>query len=208
MKIYTLTLLNGLMVLLTSYSLGEVANKDKDNIIGWVAEYEDNGKAAEGTANGASDPDPKGTSALWDIIMHIITAFYGVFVLTGITVGSMVFYTQFIEFPFDDGFTCDLELDKYSISNYSGISFAGITDRETCKKNMPANFAVLDDNKDGVIERCEDARFIYIFSNAAGVPVTKEWAFKYSENYSKAYFVEFVCNESFRDMPPQPEGTA
>ena len=92
MKIYTLTLLNGLMVLLSSYSLGEVANKNKDNIIGWFAEYEDNGKAAEGTANGASEPDPKGTSALWDIIMHIITAFYGVFVLTGITVGSMVFY--------------------------------------------------------------------------------------------------------------------
>jgi hypothetical protein len=85
-KAGTLCLLSGLTVLLSGYSLGEVAKE----LISFFGEYDDDEKQ-EATTKVDNDPYVTGSAAQYDLIYHLVTALMGWFVLTTVAVGGEIF---------------------------------------------------------------------------------------------------------------------
>lgn len=157
LKVYALLMLVGFGHLLSGYSLGCVS----EELIDWFNYYDDK-ERNEGTGDKGnnSDPDPIGTASKYDIPYHLVVSIYGWITLSAMAAGSHVFFFSF--FKLDDGFECDLKADEYTFDNtYSAIPAiaAAWTDRETCKANVLEIFDIVDVNKDGFVERCEDAMF-------------------------------------------------
>lgn len=67
---------------------------------------------------------------------------------------------------------------------------AAMTSRASCATGIDNIFAILDLNNDGVVDRCEDARF----QIAAGS--TSDYALKFSEKFNLHSF-EQICYEEF-----------
>lgn len=112
-KATTLCLLQALGTLIAGYSLGEVASE----LITWIDKYDDD-TDKEGTADGASDKDPAGTSASWDIGLHSGTTVLGWMVFVAIAIGGDIFQNIFLNF--NDGVVCDFDGAKKS--DYAGIN--------------------------------------------------------------------------------------
>lgn len=94
---------------------------------------------------------------------------------------------------FDDGFTCEVQTDKFPKSHYDPAfaTRSSMTDRASCYEKIPEIFKILDLNNDGIIEKCEDATFMA----AVGEPV--EYALKFSGRFDLAA-LKMVCNENFK----------
>lgn len=101
-KAVTLSLLAGLTVLISAYSLGEVA----EELISYFAWYDDDEKNEGDEKTDGSNDDPAGTSAKFDFIYHTVTAVFGWLVLMGVSLGGSIFRMSFLNF--DDGFTCEI----------------------------------------------------------------------------------------------------
>jgi hypothetical protein len=144
MKVYVLCLIVVFAQLLSAYSLGGIA----PDIINFLSEYDDDEQNEAQDLNG--NDDPAGQSAKWDIILHLVTAIYGHFVLGGIGMYSVMFHFAFIDFSLiDDGFTCDLEEDKYNFDNYYNQILpmrAKLTDKNECRKYILDIMKIVDTN--------------------------------------------------------------
>ena len=90
-KIFTLCMIMGVMSIVGGFSLGDVADK----LITWFDQYAT--KTGE-QANVDGTLDPKGQSAMYDIIYHYVTLAAGYMVFTVITGGAFVFGYNFLDF--------------------------------------------------------------------------------------------------------------
>lgn len=131
-----------------------------------------------------------GEAATVMVVQHLITAVYGHFELGVIALGAVVF--RFWLTSYEDEFTCDLQEGTITPATYAN-AFPIISqwkDRATCRESIDQMFEIEDINNDGFITRCEDAILQYNFG------ATKEYAFKFSAQFSKDQFRK-ICEENF-----------
>lgn len=65
-----------------------------------------------------------------------------------------------------------------------------MVDYDSCMANIMKSFEIMDLNKDGFLERCEDAKFQHAMGSS------KEYALKFSSPISKGY-TESICLRNF-----------
>lgn len=124
------------------------------------------------------------------MITHLISTFYTYFVFTMISYGGFFFLYQFF-YEAKDNFVCDFtDLDK---SAYNGVTdlLQNIKDYDSCMANIDAIFDFEDQNKDGFIDRCEDASFQVAMGSA------EDYAIKFSSPFSRSD-LRHVCKENFQ----------
>jgi len=171
----------------TAWAIGETV----DQTIGWFDDWMDaiNSKK-EGTDKKTSRLDPAGTSLQFDYLYHSITTFYGWFTQITIMVGAWLFAYYFISNGIAPLTGCDLaEVDE---SYYFDVRtlIASQTDLETCKKSVYKIFRLADLDKSGMVDRCENAKFIYGLGN------TQEYALNYNMIITLPYLYSF-CSHAF-----------
>lgn len=151
-----------------AYAMGETVDK----LIGWWDEWSDDA-GKEGTGYKADEADAYGTSAQKDFLYHSITVAYTWLTFTAIIVGSVVFFNQFMVFKDVPG--CDVT--EVQESHYDDVRtyIASQTDLPTCKSAMQSIFRIADLDRNGWIDRCENAKFLY------GIGNTAEYALSFSE---------------------------
>ena len=100
-------ILIGMMMIITGYSLGEIA----DDAISWINKYDDN------TSLDRSD-DTDVTAATYDIAYHMVTAVGGMFMLGIMSISSYIFAWTWLDIK--DG-NADLECEVTG-ADYSAIT--------------------------------------------------------------------------------------
>lgn len=152
-KTHVLLMIVGVILIVSGFSLGDIA----DEAITWVSYYDDDTKT-EGDDKTSGTADADGTSAQQDIILHLVTAIYGWFVFSAMSLSSFIFAWSFLNVKGDgEDFECDTS--KGNPSEYAKIAgiFQNVTDKQSCLENMPAVVNILDLNGDHIISRCEQA---------------------------------------------------
>jgi len=91
-KTHTLLMLVGVIVIVSGFSLGDIA----DEAITWVSNYDDDTKT-EGDDKTSGTADADGTAAQQDIILHLVTAVYGMFVFGVMSLSSFIFAWSFLD---------------------------------------------------------------------------------------------------------------
>ena len=133
----------------------------------------------------ATADDPDGTSAQWDVgVSHLITTFYAYFVFVAISLGGYIFFLTFE--PFSDNLTCDS--GEPLVGQYFGVQdiLSKITDYDSCLANIDDIFNLVDLNRDGYIDRCEDASFQKHLGSS------QDFALKYSSSWDRASY-KTIC---------------
>lgn len=109
--------------------------------------------------------------------------------------GFLGIFSYFFAWEFfnmgDDGFTCDFGAADASHYAPVGDILKTTVDVESCQVNILKVFAIMDLNKSGMLERCEDALFQHYFGGS-----TKEYALKFSSQYTPAS-TQSICAENF-----------
>lgn len=177
-------MLVGAMMVVSGFSLGDTA----DELITWVAQYDDDTKTEGDDKNDSSADDPDGTSAQQDIILHLVTAFYGYTVISAISLGAYIFAWNFLDIR-NGGADLQCEVKVRDYSAFSSAA-AGITDYASCIEAMPAVMAAIDLNGDGMLDRCED---VNLQVNIGGS--TLQYATKFAGGYTLAYAKKAICGE-------------
>ena len=168
-------------VVLTAYTLAYTS----DELISYFGEYDDDTKTEGDQKTDASEVDPDGTSAQWDLgITHMITTFYAYFVYTAISYGGFIFFSTYG--TLEDKVQCDFNVPD---SQYDGVKdiISNIKDYDSCIANILDVFKKMDVNKNGYLERCEDAQFQHFMGS------TVEYATKFSSEFSAAS-AEDICS--------------
>lgn len=168
-KAVTLCLLAGMTVLISAYSLGEVA----EELISYFAWYDDDEQKEGDEKTDASKDDPAGTSAEMDFTYHMVTTVYGWMTLMAVALGGAIFRMSFL--GLEDTYTCELETADYSSAK---SIMEAMNSKDKCLSTIESAFNAIDLNGDGMISRCEDASFQV--ANGA----SEEYAFKYSTSWS------------------------
>ena len=181
-KSSTLLMLVGVMMVVSGFSLGDIA----DEAITWVAEYDDDTKTEGDDKNDASNDDPDGTSATQDITLHMVTAVYGMFIFGIMSISSYIFAWNFLNIK-DGGSELECQIKNYDYSAINSV-VANISNYETCIENIDALFDIVDVNGDNYISRCEDANF------QAGMGQEVGFAIKFSSAFTRQY-ATVVCND-------------
>lgn len=170
-------------VVVAACGLSEIANE----VISYFDEYQNDVNTEGNQKQDASQFFSDGTSAQWDVVItHLISTFYSYFVFSAISYGGFIFFNQFFYAP--DSFACDLStVDKAA---YNGVQdlLGNIKDYDSCMANVDAIFDFEDQNKDGFIDRCEDASF------QLAMGATEEYALKFSSPFSRSD-LRLVCND-------------
>jgi hypothetical protein len=148
---FLLSCLTGMTTMISGVALGEVANE----LLHYFDAYDDK------TNSECSDSscDTKGTSVQYDVIInHLVTVFYGQFVLGAISLGGYIFMLSYTSL--DDEFDCEFE-EGVDFNSYAGAFpyITSMTGYDDCMSKIDSVFPFFDDNKDGHISRCEDAQF-------------------------------------------------
>lgn len=106
-------MLVGVIMIVSGFSLGDIA----DEAITWHDYYDDDTNSEATDKNDSSNRDPAGTSAQWDIALHMVTSIYGMFFLGIMSISSYIFAWDFLKIK-DGGadFQCEI-----SNKDYSGI---------------------------------------------------------------------------------------
>lgn len=146
LKVAVLCMVAGMGVLISGYSLGETANE----LVSWFNEYDDN-ENIEAYITEDRDFESPGTSAGWDIGLHIGTGVMGSLVLAAISLGGQIF--AFVFTSFDDELECDFQEDKFGAEHFAraGEIFGKMHDRESCYEHIQEMFVIQDLNGDGII---------------------------------------------------------
>ena len=128
-----------------------------------------------------------GTAAGYDIGAHLIAVFYGTFVLSAISIGGFIFMLNHVSL--DDDFTCDI--DGADFNDYAGAFpyILSMTSFEDCMAKIDQAFPFFDDNGDGFLDRCEDAKFQHAIGE------TKEFAIKFSSYFTKETAALKICEK-------------
>lgn len=100
------------------------------------------------------------------------TTVFGYFVFSAIAYGGYIFMNQFDPLS-GPKLECAFDIPE---SQYAGVQnvLSQITSYEKCMEVIPQVFAYEDANKNGLVERCEDANFQVAMGS------TKEYATKFS----------------------------
>jgi hypothetical protein len=175
-----------------------------DELLGWFDKYDDS-TDDEGTQKQSPfTRDAAGTSILFDLIFHSVTAVYSLFVLSSIMVGGYVFAFIFASFggPLNN---CDLSDVDAATYSKDGVSFVdGIIPNlnqgtlQQCKDNMKLMFKAIDVNNDGYVNQCEDAKFL----KAAGAP--DDYALMYPGSaslYELQSYCYMIVPDAYEEMP-------
>jgi len=129
-KTNALLMLVGLILVISGFSLGDIA----DEAITWHGEYEDDTNSEAADKNDSSNKDSAGTSATYDIAMHMVTAIFGMFVFGIMSISSFIFAWDWLAvYDGNANFRCDLPR-----GDYSGLLplFGQITDYDSCMTNV------------------------------------------------------------------------
>lgn len=188
-------LVAGLSAAIAGYGLGEVV----DQLLPFFGEYDDNetfeaenDDFVDVNNNNLNRFDSAGTAAGQDLLNHLITSIVGWLIFTVIGVSGALFTYWYMPKVFEeDGLECNFSngIDR---TFYNDVFEARqlMTRRANCLTAIDDIFRVLDLNNDGVVDRCEDARF----QIAAGS--TQDYALKFSEAFNLHSF-EKICYEEF-----------
>lgn len=133
----------------------------------------------------------EGMSALVDVGIHEVTGIYAMMMM-GLS-GIFVYIFAIIFYNMGDSWyplQCDLTVDKAA---YDGIQdiVKLIKDQKSCLDNIQKLFDIIDLNDDGIIQRCEDAKF----QHASGS--SQEYALKFSNEFSRAT-ANLICYEDYK----------
>lgn len=139
------------MMVVSGFSLGDIA----DEAITWVAEYDDDTKTEGDDKNDSSADDPDGTSAQQDILLHMVTAVYGMFVFGIMSISSYIFAWTFLNIR-DGGSDYECNIVDVDYSAFFDI-VKDVDSKESCLANADALFDIMDLDGDNYISRCEDA---------------------------------------------------
>lgn len=77
-------MITGLTVLISGYSLGETANE----LVTWFDNYDDDERLEPTDKDDPSYNYPDGEPSEQDILLHLLTSFYGMVVLGAIALGG------------------------------------------------------------------------------------------------------------------------
>lgn len=185
MKFFTLEMLVGLTSVIAGYSMGNVA----DELVTFYDQYTDDVKK-EGT-NQFGNVDPNGTSAEIDYAYHWTTLAFGYLTFTMITGGGFYFMYNYLKW--NDDIDCKLDdLSESVKAQVRSVMLANKTPQD-CYDNLPAILKLLDFNKNGVLDRCEDASILYSVGN------TKAYSIMYSHHVQHS-LVNNRCDQVFNPI--------
>lgn len=155
MKYVTLCMVVGVNTLIGAFALGDVA----DNLITWYDHYADDTKT-EGDAKDTGVVDLDGTAAKHDILYHYITLGMGYMLFSVIAFGGHYFGMQHMNYL--DTIECDLNLYDDATKQEMLGYFTKFTSKEACYENILSLMALIDVNKNKIVDRCEDANFMQV----------------------------------------------
>lgn len=187
-KFFTIEVLAGFMSMVAGFALGDVA----DNLLTWFDNYATK-TATEGTDKKSLDRDPSGTAIEFDFLYHYLTLAMGLLTFSAIAIGGFTFAEINLKFfiPTD----CDFDyLDASRKAEMIGLFQKAVVSLDACYDNLPAMMQMLDFNKNGFIDRCEDAYFSY---NVAGN--TKEYSAAYG-NKLPVVEAKYRCDQIFNPL--------
>ena len=112
---FFLCILAGLMAIVSGASLGDVV----DEMVNWFNEETDNIKdeAIKDHENSTTERVDDGVSFTYDLIFHLISVFYGWFVLSVISTGGYIFMLSYTNL--DDDFDCEFD-PNVDFNSYAG----------------------------------------------------------------------------------------
>lgn len=166
-------------MIITGFTLGDEANPS----ITWVDQYDDN-------MNTERSEFTKNTAATQDILLHMVTATYGMFVLGVSSLSSYIFAWTWLDIK-DGGsdFVCEFQDVNYSA--FFDI-VTDVKDRQDCLDKIDAAFEIMDLNGDNYIDRCEDANLQKIYGSS------EEYAIKFSQAYTREATRQ-LCYTNFKN---------
>lgn len=180
-------LVTALGIVISGFSVSNVANE----LISFFAEYEsENGKEADKKTD-SSEEYPEGSAAEADLLYHMALTFYSFSVLAAIGIGGFIFMVT--NNPFDDTLlVCDFLTPSEANAAYSQASslLSQITSYETCMGVIDQLFAIEDQDKNGIITKCEDANFQHAMGSSE--PYAQKFAGQYTLGAARA-----ICKENF-----------
>lgn len=115
----------------------------------------------------------------------MIATFYAYFVYTAISYGGYIFFATYG--GLEDNLQCDFNPPA---GQYDGVKdiIASVKDYDSCIANIDDIFKKMDINKNGHLERCEDANFQHFMGSSI------EYATKFSSEFT-IYSGRAICNE-------------
>lgn len=163
----------------TAWAIGETI----DNTVGWFNDWMDaTTSKTEGSDKDNGLADPYGTSLQFDSFYHNVMTLYAWFTQVAIMAGAWVFAFLFMSEGFGALQGCDLaEVEESTYADVRTL-IASKTNLETCKKAMLKLFRIADLDKSGMIDRCENAKFLY------GIGNTQDYALNYNQIMTIPYF--------------------
>jgi hypothetical protein len=188
-KFFALQCVLALGVWISGWTIADTA----DELLGWYDKYDSSTDNEGSMKKSPFTRDADGTSILFDLAYHTVTALYAPMVLSVIMMGGYLFAFFFSWFALSPVQNCDVSNVKASDYAVNGVSFVdGIIPNlnqgtvKECKANMKVLFNAIDSNNDGFIDKCDDAKFL----KASGA--SEEYALNYPGSAS-LYELEKMC---------------
>ena len=133
-----------------------------------------------GTANDCNLDDAAGTAIGYDTLYQFFAITWSYVLWMAIPMGAYIF--AFVWSSITEPAECDFDAMSASDRQAAVDLLQTINGLEKCKEVLPQVFDLIDVNKNGLLERCEDANFLHILGN--------------SEEYSKKYSHRVWKNQS------------
>lgn len=184
-KVCTLIMVGTIAVVVSGWSLGDVA----DELVTYFAYYDDDTKTEGDEKTDSSNKDPAGTSAQNDLLNHTVTTFYSYFVFSVISYGATVFMSLFDPLE-TTTLVCDF---NKTAADYDGVFalLGQIKNYETCMSVIEQIFEFEDQDKNGIVTKCEDANFQHAVGKS-----TEAYSTKFAGQYTRKAFIN-ICHENF-----------
>lgn len=116
----------------------------------------------------------------------------GMAVFTSITLGAYIFGFNFM--VYDDVIDCSTNIIPQDVMLEIGEEFGKVTSGiEHCYENMQTLMGLLDHNKNGFVDRCEDYQLLEFLGN------TPEYSMKYSRTFPIAGWAT-RCNQLYNPL--------
>jgi hypothetical protein len=160
MKFFTLEMVIGLASIVAGFSLGDVA----DQLLAWWDSYSTK-TWFEGQDKDTGKYDTDGTAAEYDYYYHWGVLGVSYLLFSGITIGGYWFGLQFMKWSDPTEELCQLGKVSSTVKNNILSVFGSVKTLEQCYEKVPALMASIDFNKNGILDRCEDATLLYSLGN-------------------------------------------
>lgn len=187
-KIFVLQIIAGLGSIIGGFALGDTA----DNLLTWFDNYATKTNN-EGRDKESGKLDADGTAIEYDFLYHYLTMVFGYITFGTIAGGGFWFMNNFMKVG--PATNCDLNAMSSSQINTMISQFGKVlVSKESCYENIPLMLQVMDVNKNGFIDRCEDALFqIHVVGNP------EEYALNYN-NILPLSAYKYRCDQIFNPL--------